>query len=87
MIQILDTRINRYVALTTHEANSLNLCRELMLQAWTYYQDGQNVDSLFTLAREQRESHAEFSPAWSLCENSIAGAQAKIYIYSTLRNI
>ena len=55
MIQILDTRINRYVELTPAEANTLNNVRELMLQAITWVKLGRQVNSYFVIARSYRD--------------------------------
>ncbi len=70
-ISVYDTRINRYVELTSQEANGVSICRELMLQAQTFAYDGKNVDSFFALARVERERFEEGSAGWNICENVI----------------
>ena len=70
-ITVYDTRINRFVALTSEEANGVSICKELMLQAQTFAYDGKNVDSFFALAKVEREKFEEGSAGWNICENTI----------------
>ncbi len=85
MIQILDTRINRYVELTPAEANTLNNVRELMLQAITWVKLGRQVNSYFVIARSYRDEFDEGAPAWNLCENAIRDASAQAYTFNEQR--